>query len=111
MKKTLGAFILGEPLTRLQWLATAVAAIGVSIEVFAVGYVPWIALVLATSFAVYGLLRRQIAVPAAIRSPMRTFNPNKLPGTKGIRSSFKMDMQNGCSCKNQIHTQNYDLSL
>ena len=33
---------------------------------FAVGYIPWIALVLAGSFAIYGLLRRQIAVPAAL---------------------------------------------
>ena len=62
----LGAFLLGEPMSRLQWIATSVAAFGVAIEVFAVGYIPWIALVLAGSFAIYGLLRRQIAVPAAL---------------------------------------------
>lgn len=62
----LGAFLLGESMSRLQWIATSVAAFGVAIEVFAVGYIPWIALVLAGSFAIYGLLRRQIAVPAAL---------------------------------------------
>ena len=62
----LGAFILGESMSRLQWVATSVAAFGVAIEVLAVGYVPWIALVLAGSFAIYGLLRRQVAVPAAL---------------------------------------------
>lgn len=62
----LGAFILGEPMSRLQWIATCIAGVGISIEVMTVGYVPWVALSLAGSFAIYGLLRRQISVPAAL---------------------------------------------
>ena len=54
----LGVLILGERLKRLQWLAVAMAASGVVVEVLAVGTLPWIALVLAFSFAVYGLLRK-----------------------------------------------------
>ena len=54
----LGVVVLGERLSRLQWLAVALAATGVVAEVVAVGTLPWIALVLAFSFAAYGLLRK-----------------------------------------------------
>lgn len=62
----LGATVLRESVSNVQWLATGVAGVGLLLEVMAVGYFPWIALTLAGSFALYGLLRRQIAVPAAL---------------------------------------------
>ncbi|MFO1153535.1 MAG: EamA family transporter RarD [Rhodospirillales bacterium] len=54
----LGVAVLGERLNRLQWLAVALAASGVVLEVVTVGSLPWIALALAFSFAAYGLLRK-----------------------------------------------------
>lgn len=58
----LGFVFLGERLRRLQWLAVAVAATGVTFSIVAFGAVPWIALMLAASFGSYGLVRKQVAV-------------------------------------------------
>lgn len=57
-----GAAILGERLRRLQWVAVAVAAAGVAWLGWATGAVPWIGLVLAFTFASYGLLRKTAAL-------------------------------------------------
>ncbi|WP_026376595.1 EamA family transporter RarD [Aestuariibacter salexigens] len=58
----LGRVFLSEKLSPLQSVAVAMAVIGVSIMVFSFGSLPWIALTLASSFSVYGLLRKQVAV-------------------------------------------------
>lgn len=60
----LALLVLGERLRPLQWLAVACAALGVALELWVLGKLPWIALALALSFASYGLLRRQLPVPA-----------------------------------------------
>ncbi|NLF31775.1 MAG: EamA family transporter RarD [Planctomycetes bacterium] len=60
----LGRFILGEQLRPLQWLAVALAAAGVAALVIAQGVFPWIALVLAVSFALYALVRKTAPVDA-----------------------------------------------
>jgi chloramphenicol-sensitive protein RarD len=59
----LGVIILGERLRWGQWLAVLLAALGVSYSIVAAGQVPWIALGLAWSFGIYGLLRKIIVVP------------------------------------------------
>lgn len=59
-----GMLFLGERLRKLQWLAVVLAAVGVLQQLIHVGSLPWIALVLASSFAVYGLLRKKLAVDA-----------------------------------------------
>lgn len=59
-----GMVFLGERFRRLQWLAVALAACGVLIQVWQFGSVPIIALGLAISFSFYGLLRKKIAVDA-----------------------------------------------
>jgi chloramphenicol-sensitive protein RarD len=56
--------ILGERLRRLQWLAVAMAAVGVAQQVWQVGSLPWVSLVLALSFGFYGLIRKQAPVAA-----------------------------------------------
>lgn len=61
-----GMLFLGERFRRLQWLAVALAACGVLIQVWQFGSVPVIALGLAISFSFYGLLRKKIAVDAQI---------------------------------------------
>lgn len=60
----LGMVFLGERLRRLQWFAVLLAATGVMWQIISYGAVPWIALVLASSFALYGLLRKKLAVDA-----------------------------------------------
>lgn len=58
----LGRLFLGERLRTLQRVSVGLAVVGVAILVISYGQVPWIALVLAGSFSVYGLLRKQVAV-------------------------------------------------
>jgi chloramphenicol-sensitive protein RarD len=61
----MGMLFLGERLRRLQWLAVALAAVGVAVLIGAFGHIPWVALTLATAFAVYGLIRKQVPVDSA----------------------------------------------
>ena len=58
----LGALVLGERMSRWQRIAFALAALGVANQIVQVGALPWVALFLATSFALYGLLRKQLAI-------------------------------------------------
>ncbi len=58
----LGAVFLKERLKREQAIAVGFAALGVTYFVFQFGQVPWIALGLALTFALYGLLRKLIPV-------------------------------------------------
>ena len=58
----LGCLILRERLTRLQGIAVALATLGVGNFVWGFGSVPWIALILSSSFAFYGLFRKLIPV-------------------------------------------------
>jgi len=60
----LGMLLLGERLRPLQWLAVGLAAVGVAQQVWHVGSLPWVSLVLAVSFAFYGLIRKQAPVAA-----------------------------------------------
>ncbi|MEP7057925.1 MAG: EamA family transporter RarD [Caldimonas sp.] len=54
----LGCTVLHERLRRIQWFALALAAAGVCWLTAQAGQLPWIALVLASSFGAYGLLRK-----------------------------------------------------
>jgi len=58
----LGVVVLNERLRRLQWLAVGCAALGVAWLTIDAGRPPWIALGLACSFGLYGLLRKMISV-------------------------------------------------
>lgn len=60
----LGVLVLRERLRPLQWLAVAVAAGGVLWLTWQGGRLPWIALVLAGSFGLYGLMRKTAALGA-----------------------------------------------
>ena len=62
----LGRLFLGERMRPLQWLAIGVAFLGVNIELWTLGRMPWLGLTLAFSFGFYGLLRKQVSVPSAI---------------------------------------------
>lgn len=58
----LAFLLLGERLNRLQALAVAIAFLAVLIRTVAGGEFPWIALVLAFSFAAYGYFRKTVPV-------------------------------------------------
>lgn len=58
----IGVLLLGERLNRVQWTSVAIAAVGVLWLTFNYGSFPWIALVLAGSFGLYGLIRRKVDV-------------------------------------------------
>ncbi|GMA20115.1 EamA family transporter RarD [Arsenicicoccus piscis] len=57
----LGVVVLRERLRPLQWAAIGVSALAIVVLVVAYGQVPVIALTLAFSFGLYGLLKRQVS--------------------------------------------------
>lgn len=61
---TLGFLLLHERPRRLQWIAIGLAACGVLWLGWQTGQIPWIALLLATTFGGYGLLRKTAALGA-----------------------------------------------
>ncbi|MBK7007138.1 MAG: EamA family transporter RarD [Burkholderiales bacterium] len=61
----LGFVFLGERPRSGQWLAVGIASTGVLWLAVQAGHVPWLALVLAVTFGIYGLLRK-IAVLGAL---------------------------------------------
>lgn len=58
----LGRFLLKEHLSRAQWLAVGIAAVGVAVLAAGALNTLWISLTLCFSFATYGLLRKIVAV-------------------------------------------------
>ncbi|MES2934403.1 MAG: EamA family transporter RarD [Pseudomonadota bacterium] len=60
----LGFLLLKERLRPLQWASIAVAACGVAWLTWSAGQLPWIGLLLAISFGIYGLLRKTASLGA-----------------------------------------------
>jgi chloramphenicol-sensitive protein RarD len=60
----LGVLVLHERLRPVQWVAVALAAAGVLWLTWQTGRPPWIALVLALSFGLYGLMRKTASLGA-----------------------------------------------
>ena len=58
----IGAVFFSERLRPAQWGAVALAAIGVTVMTAALGYLPWVALVLCLTFAFYSVIRKQVQV-------------------------------------------------
>ncbi|HVX69234.1 MAG TPA: EamA family transporter RarD [Mycobacteriales bacterium] len=58
----LGVLVLRERLHTMQWLAVGVATAGVVVLTAEAGRPPWIALVLASSFGAYGLVKKIVGV-------------------------------------------------
>ncbi|MBI4731761.1 MAG: EamA family transporter RarD [Chloroflexi bacterium] len=54
----LGVVFLRERLRRFQWLPVVMAAVGVTYLTVVYGRLPWIALTLAFSFGIYGLVKK-----------------------------------------------------
>jgi chloramphenicol-sensitive protein RarD len=99
----LGVIILRERLDSTQWLAIGIATAGVAYMTITVGSLPWIALVLAFSFAIYALLKKQmvalgpfesltveitlVVIPALIFVVARAFKGDGSFGSAGPRTT------------------------
>lgn len=62
----LGFVFLRERLSRIQCLAVAIAALGVVTQIIGFGELPWIALTIAVSFGLYGLMRKTVDAGPAV---------------------------------------------
>ncbi len=60
----IGVAAFRERLTTLQWIAVALAAAGVLNMAIGVGVIPWVALGLAFSFGLYGVVKKTLPVSA-----------------------------------------------
>ena len=56
----MGILVLKEPLTRRTMTALLLALIGMLIKASAVGSIPWLALFIGATFAIYALIRKQM---------------------------------------------------
>jgi len=61
----LGVVVFGERLRLLQWVAVGIAALAVAVLTIDYGRPPWIALALAASFGLYGVMKKLVRVEAA----------------------------------------------
>ncbi|MEY8349503.1 EamA family transporter RarD [Bacillus cereus] len=68
----LGTIVLKEKLNFWQYVAVGLAGIGVIILTFRYGTIPWIALSLALTFALYGLTKKLLNYDAMIGLTMET---------------------------------------
>jgi chloramphenicol-sensitive protein RarD len=69
----IGLFFFREQLSRIRWIAFGLALLAVAILLVSYGYLPWVSLVLAGSFAVYGLLKKWMGLDAAFSLGCETF--------------------------------------
>lgn len=69
-----GVIFWREKLSRLQWIAVSIAGIGVLVSTVAYGQFPWIAIGLAVSFGLYGVVHQRIdAVDGVTGLTVETF--------------------------------------
>lgn len=68
----LGIFVLGEHLRRLQTVALVFGVAAVGVLTLAYGRLPWVALVLACSFAGYGFLKKAVSAPTTTSLAVET---------------------------------------
>jgi chloramphenicol-sensitive protein RarD len=61
----LGVVVFSERLRPLQWVAVGIAAVAVAVLTVDYGRPPWIALALAASFGLYGVMKKLVRVEAA----------------------------------------------
>ncbi len=76
---TFGVLLLREKLRPSQWIAVALAAVGVVILTLGYGSLPWIALVLAISWGSYSLIKKSLNLGALETLSLETlfaFLPN-----------------------------------
>lgn len=68
----LGVIVLKEKLNILQYLALVLACIGVIVIAVQYGKIPWIALTLAVSFSIYGLIKKTFIIDSILALALET---------------------------------------
>ena len=56
----LGRAVFGDALTRAHWAAVGLAGLGVAVLTLGLGVPPWLALMLATTFGLYGVIKKRL---------------------------------------------------
>ena len=64
LNMVVGLWLFRERIDRWGWIAIGLAAVGVLFQTLALGRPPWISLVLAFSFATYGVIRKRVPIDA-----------------------------------------------
>lgn len=62
----LGTLVFRERLTGLQWLSVGVTFTGLVVTIVRYGQIPWLALVMGGSFAVYGAIKKGIRAESGV---------------------------------------------
>ena len=68
----LAYFILKERFSKGEWLAIFIVSLGVIYMTLGVGHIPWLALTLAVTFGVYGLIKKTINIDATYALAVET---------------------------------------
>lgn len=68
----IGALFFREKLSALQWVSIALAFIGVMISVIGYGHVPYLAIIIGLSFALYGAIKKGIKADSEVSICMET---------------------------------------
>lgn len=69
----LGVWVLGEKLKRVEKFAVGLAAIGVLTYAIQQGRIPWIGLSLASTFGLYGLIRKLLGLSGWVLTTVETW--------------------------------------
>ncbi len=64
LNMAIGAMVFRERITAIGLVAIALAAVGTVLQALALGHLPWIALFLAVTFTIYGVIRKRVEVDA-----------------------------------------------
>ncbi|HYC75063.1 EamA family transporter RarD [Brevundimonas sp.] len=64
LNMVVGLWLFREKIDRWGWIAIGLAAVGVLFQALALGRPPWISIVLALSFATYGVIRKRVPIDA-----------------------------------------------
>lgn len=69
----LGMVIYGERLTKRQWTAMAITMVGVGFAIVNTGQFPWIPVILGSSVAIYGAIKKPIKLQYQVVMAVETF--------------------------------------
>jgi len=100
----LGVVVLGERLRPAQRIALGFGAASVAVLTVASGRVPWIALVLASSFAAYGYLKKDAGAAAIPSLAVETavLTPIALVGLAAFAAGGELSFTNGSAWRDLL---------
>lgn len=113
----LGRILLREDLSALQWTAIALATGAVLLLTVGLNVVPWISLALASTFALYGLIKKQLDLGPvlSVSAEVLMLCPLALAGLAYLHLGFgdlaTADGANGSSGSSGVWGQTWQTSL